>query len=251
MRRIVLAAIAAALFFTGTARASEGPVMPDLKWSFEGIFGTYDRTALRRGFQVYTEVCSACHTVNLLAYRHLGQAGFTEGEIKSIAAKVEVTDGPNAEGEMFTRPGKPTDTFKAPFPNKQAATAANGGAFPPDLSLIIKARKNGADYLHALMMGYTAPPADMKMLDGMSYNAVFSGHQIKMPQPLTPDQVTYPDKTKATVDQMARDLVTFLTWAAEPQMEDRKRMGIKVLLFLLILTGMLYALKRKIWSDIH
>jgi ubiquinol-cytochrome c reductase cytochrome c1 subunit len=251
MRRIILAAIAAALFFTGTARASETPARPNQKWSFEGVFGTYDRTALRRGLQVYTEVCSACHTLNLLAYRHLVQAGFTEAEVKSIAAKVEVTDGPNDQGEMFTRAGKPTDTFKAPFPNKMAAAAANGGALPPDLSLIIKARKNGADYLHALMMGYTTPPTGMKILDGMNYNAYFSGYQIQMPKPLNDGQITYPDKTKATVDQMARDLVTFLAWASEPRMEDRKRMGIKVLLFLLILTGMLYALKRKIWSDAH
>jgi ubiquinol-cytochrome c reductase cytochrome c1 subunit len=152
---------------------------------------------------------------------------------------------------MFTRPGRPTDRVKAPFANEQAARAANNGAYPPDLSMVVKARAGGPDYLHALLTGYHEPPADMKMQEGMNYNAVFPGHQIAMPPPLQPDGVTYADGTRATVDQMARDVTTFLAWASEPEMEVRKRMGVKVILFLIVLTGILYAVKRKIWAAVH
>ena len=174
----------------------------------------------------------------------------TEDQVKKIAAAKEVTDGPNDEGEMFQRPARPSDKFVKPFPNEQAARAANNGAYPPDLSLIVKARVGGADYLHALLTGYKEPPADVKMSEGMYYNVYFPGNQIAMAPPLAEGVVEYADKTKATVSQMAHDLTTFLAWAAEPETEDRKRIGIKAILFLIVLTGMLYAIKRKVWSDL-
>jgi ubiquinol-cytochrome c reductase cytochrome c1 subunit len=152
---------------------------------------------------------------------------------------------------MFERPGRPGDRFKSPFPNANAARAANNGALPPDLTLMVKARLGGADYLHALMTGYRDAPQGVELTEGMAYNAYFPGNQIAMPSPISADGVEYADGTKATVDQMSRDVTTFLAWAAEPEMEERKRMGVKVILFLLVLTGMLYALKRKIWADIH
>jgi ubiquinol-cytochrome c reductase cytochrome c1 subunit len=179
------------------------------------------------------------------------EIGFTEEQVKKIAAAKQVTDGPNDQGEMFQRPGQASDRFVSPFPNDNAARAANNGALPPDLSLIVKARKGGANYSHALLTGYKPPPPDVKLPDGMSYNLYFPGNQIAMPPPLSDGAVEYADKTKATVDQMARHVSTFLAWAAEPELEARKRIGVKTLLFLLVLTGMLYAVKRKVWADVH
>lgn len=250
-RKAVLSALAALVLATLPAAAAEAPKLPKQAWSFEGVFGAFDRASTRRGFIVYKQVCSACHSLNLLAYRHLMGVGFNEAEIKSIAATVEVQDGPNDAGEMFMRKGISSDKFKAPFANEKAARAANNGAYPPDLSLITKARKGGADYVHALLVGYKDAPANVKVPDGMYYNAYFAGNQLAMAPPLNEGAVDYPDGTKATVDQMAKDVVTFLAWAAEPEMEERKRMGVKVLLFLLVLTGMLYALKRMIWAAVH
>ena len=224
---------------------------PNQNWSFKGLFGTYDRGALQRGFQVYNEVCSACHSVRLVAYRNLMDIGFTEEQVKKIAESKEVTDGPNDEGELFQRPGMLSDRFVKPFPNDNAARAANGGALPPDLSLMVKARKDGANYLHALLVGYKDPPKGEKLPDGMAWNPYYPGSQIAMPSPLSEDAVEYADKTKATVAQMASDVTTFLAWAAEPELERRKRMGVKVLLFLIVLTGMLYAIKRKIWANVQ
>ena len=224
---------------------------PSQNWSFTGMFGTFDRGALQRGFQVYNEVCAGCHSVRLVAYRNLMDIGFTENQVKKIAAEKDVQDGPNDEGEMFDRPARASDRFVKPFPNENAARAANNGAFPPDLSLMIKARKNGANYLHALMTGYKDPPADKPLPEGMAYNIYFPGKQIAMPAPLSEDGVEYTDKTKATVAQMASDVTTFLAWASEPELEARKRLGVKVLLFLLVLTGLLYAVKRKVWADVH
>lgn len=232
--------------------ATEAPKLPAQSWSFDGFFGTYDRAAAQRGFQVYKEVCSACHSMNLLAYRHLRDIGFGEAEVKAIAASVEVTDKlPNDQGEMFQRPGLPSDRFKAPFANEQAAKAANNGAFPPDLSLMAKARPGGADYLHALLTGYSDPPADFKLTQGLNYNKYFPGHQIAMAPPLADDAVGYTDGTKATVDQMASDVSHFLMWAAEPKMEERKRIGFQAILFLIVATGVFYAVKRKVWADVH
>ena len=190
--------------------------------------------------------------MKLVAFRDLQHIGFTEAEVKAVAAQVEVQYGPNDQGEMFKRPGRPADRFPSSFANEQAARAANNGANPPDLSVITKARKGGADYLHAILTGYKAePPKDVKLMEGMNYNAYFPGQQIAMPPPLNEGQVTYADGTQATVEQMAKDVTTFLAWASEPELEDRKRLGVKVLLFLIVLTGMLFAVKREIWSDVH
>ncbi|MQA64796.1 MAG: cytochrome c1 [Alphaproteobacteria bacterium] len=243
------AAVTALLAFT--AAASEAPVPPAQSWSFSGPFGTYDRAALQRGFQVYKEVCAGCHSLRHVYYRDLAALGYNEDEIKAIAASVEVQDGPNDQGEMFTRPGRPYDRFKSPFPNDNAARAANNGALPPDLSVITKARPHGHDYLYALMTGYKEPPADMKMTEGMQYNTAYAGNQIAMVPPLSEGSIEYKDGTKATVPQMARDVTVFLAWTAEPEMEERKRLGYKVLLFLLVLTGVLYAAMRRVWSKVH
>jgi ubiquinol-cytochrome c reductase cytochrome c1 subunit len=258
MRSLALAAFAA-LAIPAPAQAAEEASIPSQKWSFDGVMGTYDRAALQRGFQVYKEVCSACHSMSLLHYRDFGPPGingtggigFNADEVKALAAEVEVTDGPNDAGEMFQRPGKPADHLKAPFANANAARAANNGALPPDLSLMAKARKGGPDYIYAVLTGYADPPADLKLMEGMNYNKTFPGHQIAMPKPLNPDQVSYADGTKATVEQMAHDVATFLNWTAEPELEARKRLGVKVILFLVILSGLLYIAKRKIWAAVH
>jgi len=244
--------LAAALAVAGTAvQAAEAPPAPTRQWSFSGLFGTFDRAAAQRGFQVFKEVCASCHGAYHLYYRDLAALGFNEEEVKAIAAGVTVMDGPNDQGEMFERPGRPSDKFVRPFANEQAARAINNGAYPPDLSLIVKARHGGADYLAGLLTGYADPPQGMTMGEGMYYNKYFPGHQIAMVPPLNADMVTYADGTPATPDQMASDVTTFLAWAAEPEMEERKRTGIKVILFLLVLTGLLYAVKRKVWARIH
>jgi ubiquinol-cytochrome c reductase cytochrome c1 subunit len=232
--------------------ASETATLAAQKWSFAGLFGTFDRAAQQRGFQVYKEVCSGCHSLDQVAYRNLAALGYNEDQIKAIAATVEVTDGPNDDGEMFTRKGKPYDKFKNPFPNENAARAANNGAYPPDLSVITKARPHGIDYLYALLISYKEePPKGVKLAEGMFYNTAFPGAQIAMLPPLAPDAIQYQDGTKATVAQMAKDVTTFLAWAAEPELEERKSMGRGVILFLIALTALLYALKRKIWDDLH
>jgi ubiquinol-cytochrome c reductase cytochrome c1 subunit len=236
----------------GPARAAGDAVeIPSQNWSFAGVFGTFDRGELQRGFQVYKEVCSGCHSLNYIAFRNLGDLGFNELEIKSIAAGYEVEDGPNAEGEMFKRAALPSDRFPAPFANANAARASNGGALPPDLSLIVDARPNGANYLFSLLTGYGDAPAGMKIAEGMNYNAYFPGHQIAMPPPLSDGGVEYADGTSATRAQQARDVTAFLAWASEPNLEQRKRMGVMVMLFLLVMTGLLYVSKRKIWADVH
>ena len=229
--------------------ASESDVqLQRMHWPFDGMFGTVDRQAAQRGFQVYKEVCSVCHGLNQLSYRNLQDLGFSPEEIAAIAESVTVQDGPNDQGNMFERPGKPSDTFVNPYPNEQAARAANNGAFPPDLSLIIKAREGGADYLHSLLIGFENPPADFKMMPGLSYNKYFPGHQIAMPSPLSDGQVQYTDGTVATVDQMSHDVAIFLQWAAEPEMEHRKSMGLKSIIFLAILTIVCYVAKQRIWA---
>ncbi|HXO00751.1 MAG TPA: cytochrome c1, partial [Stellaceae bacterium] len=230
----------------------EPPPPPHQQWSFEGVFGTYDAAALQRGFQVYKEVCSACHALKHLYYRDLTDIGYTEDQVKGVAAQAQVTDGPNDQGEMYQRPGRPSDPIVTPFPNDQAARAANNGALPPDLSLIVKAREGGPDYVYAILTGFKDPPAGFKMQPNMNYNEYFPGHQIAMPPPLTADgQLTYADGTKATIPQMAHDVTTFLAWAAEPNLDERHRMGAKVILFLVIAAGIFYAAKRKIWAALH
>jgi ubiquinol-cytochrome c reductase cytochrome c1 subunit len=252
--RIVALALLGIIALSAPALAQEEamPPLPHQKWSFDGPFGTFDRAALQRGFQVYSEVCSNCHSLKLLSYRDLAALGYNEDQVKSIAAQKEVTDGPNDQGDMFQRPARPSDHFVPPFPNDQANRAAHNGALPPDLSLMFKAREGGADYMYDLVaLGYTAPPAGMKIPDTMQYDTYFPGHQIAMPPPLSDDIVTYGDGTKATTQQEAHDVVTFLAWAAEPSMEDRKRTGVKVLIFLAAMTGVLYLAKRKIWAAVH
>jgi ubiquinol-cytochrome c reductase cytochrome b/c1 subunit len=238
-------------------------------WSFAGVFGRFDRGELQRGYQVYAEVCSACHSLEYLYYRNLadpGGPGFTEAEAGAIAAGFEVSDGPDEDGEMFARPALPRDRFASPFANDEEARAINGGALPPDLSVIAKARgiergfpwwlidlftgyqEQGADYLYALLSGYEDAPADFALQSGMQYNIAFPGHQIAMPAPLSDDLVEYADGTPATVSQMARDVTAFLMWAAEPKLEERKRAGFQVMLFLAVFATLLYLTKKKVWS---
>lgn len=290
--------------------AGEEIPIPQRSWSFEGVFGTFDRAALQRGFQVYRAVCASCHSLDYIAFRNLADLGYNEDEIKAIAAEYSIVDGPDDEGEMFERPGLPFDYFPAPFPNAKAAAAANNGAAPPDLSLMVKARADGANYLHALLTGYedtvsddvlqtiftletekrerqyeiameeyaerlevyeekvrdgieaTAPTEpqppqavdsieDLGLAETSSFNAYFPGYGIAMAQPLYGDDVEYADGTPATIEQMSADLTQFLMWTAEPKLEERKGMGLKVIIFLLVFTGILYAAKRKIWADVH
>jgi ubiquinol-cytochrome c reductase cytochrome c1 subunit len=252
MRLLRLAAVAVALAVAVPAQAA-GPsvAIPSQTWSFGGLFGTFDRASAQRGFLVYKQVCASCHAMKQLAYRNLEGIGLSEEEIRAIAAEVMIVDGPNDDGEMFERPGRPSDRFRSPFPNPQAARAANNGAYPPDLSLIVKARPNGANYLYALLTGYReSPPPGVEPLEGMHYNEYFPGHWIAMAQPLYPDMVDYPDGTPATIEQMARDVTTFLAWAAEPELEQRRAMGVRVILFLIVLAGLTYGVKRKIWADL-
>ena len=224
-----------------------------VNWSFKELTGKFDRASLQRGFQVYKEVCSSCHSMQYLSYRNLGEPGgpeFTLEEVKAIAASVEIEDGPDSQGEMFTRPGKPSDKFKSPYPNVEASTVANGGAYPPDMSVLVKARPGGADYMYSVLMGYEEPPAGMKLDDGVYYNKYMIGQKIKMASPLSDGIVEYSDGTEATMDQMAKDVTTFLAWAAEPELEVRHKLGIKVIIYLILLTILVYLSMKKIWSRI-
>ncbi|HWK44128.1 MAG TPA: cytochrome c1 [Stellaceae bacterium] len=256
LRRGLLGAAATVAVILGgvslaSVKAAEEVEIPKQAWSFSGMFGTYDRASLQRGYQVYKEVCSNCHGLFQLSYRNLADLGFSPDEVKALAAEAQVTDGPNDEGQMFQRAGRPSDKIARPFPNEQAARAANNGAYPPDLSLITKAREDGPDYVFGVLTGYKDAPADVKIPAGMYYNTGFPGHQIAMPQPLQDGQVTFADGSPNKLADEARNVVTFLQWAAEPELEARKRMGIHVLLFLVVAAGLLYAAKRKIWAEIH
>ena len=223
-------------------------------WSFKSFFGKFDRASLQRGYQVYTEVCASCHSLKHLSYRNLAEKGgpeFTEAEAKAIASNFEVTDGPNSEGEMFDRPAKLSDKFVMPYANVQEAILANGGAYPPDMSVLVKARSGGANYIYSVLMGYEDPPPGMELDDGVYYNKYMYGNKIKMASPLDDDIVEYSDGTKATVDQMARDVTTFLQWTAEPHLEQRHKTGVRVILYLLVLTVLVYFSMKKIWSRIE
>jgi ubiquinol-cytochrome c reductase cytochrome b/c1 subunit len=272
----VIALVVAATLFAGStqnARAEEESVPPSQTWSFAGPFGKYDRGALQRGLKVYKEVCSACHSLNYIAFRNLadpGGPGYSTAQAAALAAEYKIKDGPNDQGEMFERPGRPADYFPAPFPNEQAARASNGGAAPPDLSLITKARsyergfprfifdfftqfqEQGPNYVSALLQGFEAkPPAGVTLPEGSYYNKYFPGHAIKMPPPLSDGQVTFDDGSPATVAQYAHDVSTFLMWAAEPHMEERKRLGLQVFVFLIIFAGLMYFTKKKVWAEAH
>lgn len=266
----------AALPLTAQA-ASERVIPPSLSWSFSGPFGTFDRAQLQRGFKVVKEVCANCHSMSLLRIRNLAQPGgpeFSPGQVTALAATYQVKDGPNDQGEMFERPGRPADPFPAPFANEQAARAANGGAYPVDLSVIAKARtyergfprfvvdiftqyqEQGPDYLAALLAGYKDPPPEgtPPLLPGQYYNTYMPGHLIAMPKPLNDGQIEYPKgadgqpQAPETVAQYAKDVSAFLVWAAEPHLEQRKRIGLQVMLFLLIFGSLLYYAKKKVWS---
>jgi len=253
MRKFLLSTIAAGLMAAAVpAVANEGPAIEKQDWSFSGAFGQYDKAQLRRGWQVFHDICSNCHSMKLVSYRNLGYLGFTEDQIKEFAAEKQVADGPNDQGDMFQRAARASDRIVPPFANDAAARVANNGALPPDLSLISKARKGGPDYVYAILTGFEeTPPADHVVPDGMYYNKAFSGGNIGMPPPVSDDAVSYADGTKATKEQISKDVVAFLNWAAEPELDVRHSMGVKVIGFLLVLTAMFYALKRKIWADVH
>ncbi len=235
----------------GPAFCQEEAPLPNEKWSFSGLFGSFDLAAAQRGFWVYQNVCTTCHSTTQLHYRDLAGIGLTDAQIKAIAASVQVPKGVNDQGQPIEGPATPADQFRSPFPNEQAARAALGGALPPDLSLIVNAREGHADYVYGILTGFTDAPKGFEVPPGRFYNKYFPGNLIAMPPPLSDGQVDYADGTKATVPQMAHDVVTFLYWAANPEMVERKQMGVRVVLFLLLLMGLTYAMKRKVWSDVH
>ncbi len=229
----------------------EGPALLNPGFSFDGFLGRYDKAALARGFQVFHEVCSNCHSLNLVAYRNLSAVGLTEEEIKAVAAERQKQDGPADDGTYFQRPGRPADRYIAPFPNEKAAAAAYGAA-PPDLSLMAKARHGGPNYIYSLLLGFEdTPPEGVSIPDGKYYNKYFASPAISMPPPVQDDAVTYKDGTKATKEQIAKDVAVFLNWTAEPELDARKSLGLNVLGYLGLLTVLLYALKRQIWKDVH
>jgi ubiquinol-cytochrome c reductase cytochrome c1 subunit len=247
---LLLGSLAAVIVAAGPALAQEAPPPPHQQWSWQGPFGTYDLAAAQRGFQVYSEVCSNCHSMKELHYRDLAGIGLTPEQIKAIAAAVTVPQGVDDQGQPKEGPATPGDQFRSPFANEQAARAALNGALPPDQSLIVNAREGGPDYVYAILTGFAEAPAGFKMQGGMNYNEYFPGHQIAMPQPLHDGQVTYADGTPNTIPQMAHDVVTFLAWAANPELVERKQIGWRVVLFLVVMTGLTYAVKRKVWADV-
>ncbi|WP_299438453.1 cytochrome c1 [uncultured Rhodospira sp.] len=257
------AALAAGLSLGGTAAQAAGghggPELMHPSWSFEGIYGRYNEDQLKRGWEVYAQVCASCHPLDYMHYRNLEGLGYTEDEVKEIAAQFEVRDGPDEWGEMFTRPATPPDAFAEPYENDALAKLANGGVVPPNLSVMTRARDGGADYVYSLMLGYEGgvpewvheEDPDFALPPGKSFNAYFPGYAISMPEQLFEGAVTYSDGTEATPEQMAKDVTAFLQWAAEPELEDRKELGRYTLLFLIVFTGVLYAYKREIWKDAH
>ncbi|KAG6546201.1 hypothetical protein Mapa_012239 [Marchantia paleacea] len=250
---LVGAGVTGLLGLTGVVYADEaehGLASPDYPWPHNGIMSSYDHASIRRGHQVYQQVCAACHSMSLVAYRDLIGVAYTEDEVKCLAAEIEVEDGPNDEGEMFQRPGKPSDHFQKPYANENAARFANGGAYPPDLSLITKARHNGQNYVFALLTGYREPPAGVSVREGLHYNPYFPGGAIAMPKMLTDGGVEYEDGTAATESQMAKDVVTFLSWAAEPEMDERKLMGFKWIFALSLALMQAVYYKRWKWAPI-
>ncbi len=244
------------LLLTGTYPANSAEKVELLKtdWSFKSLFGKFDRGSLQRGYQVYTEICASCHSMKYVSYRNLAEPGgpeFTEEQVQAIAGNFEVTDGPNGDGEMFIRPAKLSDKFVMPFENVKAAQAANGGAYPPDMSVLAKARSGGVDYIYSVLLGYEDPPSGVILDDGVYYNKYMYGNNIKMAKPLSDDLIKYSDGTVASEEQMAKDVTTFLMWAAEPHLEARHKMGFKAILYLIILTILVYYSMKKIWSRIE
>ena len=244
------------LLLVGTYQVNAEEKVELLKtdWSFKGLFGKFDRGSLQRGYQVYTEVCSSCHSMKYLSYRNLAEKGgpeFTLEQAKAIASSFEVKDGPNEDGDMFTRPGKLSDKFVMPYDNVKAAQAANGGAYPPDMSVLVKARGGGVDYIYSLLQGYEDQPMGVTLDDGVYYNKYMYGYKIKMANQLSDGLVEYSDGTNSTVEQMSKDVTTFLMWAAEPHLESRHQMGFKAIVYLIILTILVYFSMKKIWSRVE
>ena len=232
--------------------AEEEMPLKKQNWTFEGIFGRYDNSTLQRGLQIYQEVCSACHGMKRLRFRELKDLGFTNDQIKQYAKTFEILDGPNDLGEKFTRPGEPSDTFVSPYKNKEEAKAAFGGSYPPDLSLLTKAMKNGPDYIYSLLTSYEESPSlDFELTDGLYYNPYHDGKVIAMPPPIYDNVIEYIDGTDANLHQLSYDIVNFLNWAAEPELQKRKSLGLKVLLFLIALTLLLYVTMKEIWLRIE
>ncbi|MBN2751944.1 MAG: cytochrome b N-terminal domain-containing protein [Rhodospirillaceae bacterium] len=252
LKQTVMALAFLALFaVSGPAFATGSAPLRHQDWSWQGVFGTYDEAQLRRGYQVYREVCSACHAMKLVSFRNLSRLGYTEDAVKEIAASYQVVDGPDEAGDMFDRKGLPSDRFPSPFANDQAAMASNGGALPPDLSLIVKARMGGPDYVFSLITGYAPQPPEHDLPPGKYYNTVFAGNAISMPPQITDGTVEFTDGSANNAEQVARDVTAFLQWAADPELEERHAMGVKVVLFLFVATALFYALKRRIWAAVH
>ena len=223
----------------------------ETNWSFDGLFGTFDRASLQRGYQVYQEVCAGCHSAQHLSYRNLSEKGgpeFSIEEAKAIASQFEIQDGPNSDGEMFMRSARLSDKFVKPYPNVEASTAANGGAYPPDMSVLAKARVGRADYIYSLLLGYEEAPENFDLDDGVYYNKYMSGKKIKMSEPLSDGVVEYTDGTESSKIQMAKDVTNFLVWASEPHLESQHRMGFKTIIYLIILITLVYMSKQKVWS---
>ena len=256
MKKIITLTYLIFLLLIGSyqVNAAEKTDLLKIDWSFKGLFGKFDRGSLQRGYQVYSEVCAGCHSMKYLSYRNLSEKGgpeFSVEQVKAIASSFEVTDGPNEDGDMFTRPAKLSDKFVKPYENEKAAQAANGGAYPPDMSVLAKARSGGADYLYSLLLGYEAPPSGTTLDEGVYYNKYMYGNNIRMAKPLDDGLVEYSDGTTASEEQMAKDVVTFLMWAAEPHLESRHKMGFKAIVYLIILTILVYFSMKKIWSRVE
>ena len=252
MMRVVCLVIGLGLAGSAPALAQHSEErLPRFNWTFNGLFGTYDRAELQRGYQVYSQVCSNCHGMKELYYRNLKEIGLNDEQVKAVAASNQVSGGLDNEGKETERDGLPSDHFRAPYANEKAARAANGGALPPDQSVIVKAREGGADYIRALLNGYREAPEGVKVGEGLYYNIWFPGKQLAMPAPLRDGLVDYADKTPASVEQMSTDVTAFLTWAAEPEMEVRKQMGVKWVSIFALLTGLTYMVKKKVWKNVH
>lgn len=251
LRNCLTAALLATVALNGAVAAESGkPEEPKkLEWAFEGAAGHLDKQAAQRGFQIYKQVCSACHSMNLVSYRSLSKLGFEEGEIKAIAAEKQVEDY-DEKGERVQRKALASDHFVPPYPNEEASRAANNGAYPPDLSLIIKAREDGPNYVYSLLTGFTNPPAGVEAISGKYYNPYFPNHWLSMAPPLSDGIVEYQDGSKPSIDQMARDVVVFLQWAAEPETGERHLMGIKVLVFLAVMSVFFLIAKRRVWKNV-
>jgi ubiquinol-cytochrome c reductase cytochrome c1 subunit len=251
-RTLIAAALSLlAVIFSPVAKAEDEAKLLQTEFPFYGVFGTYDQATLQRGFQIYKEICSNCHGLYELSYRNMQALGYTPDQVKSLASQYQVTDGPNDNGDVFQRRAIPSDPFVRPFANEQAARAANNGAFPPDLAMIVNARKGGPYYVYSLMQGFTNPPAGVAVPQGMYYNEYFPGHLIAMPPPLTDGAVTFADGAPNDLRHEAYDIASFLQWASDPTLNERHRMGVKVILFLLVTSLILYLTKRKIWAAVH